>query len=376
MVGAGSGQRVLLTVRAFPQVSETFIFNLFAGMLGRGWDMHLQAGRELREAWRFFSHHPRRAELMPRLHYGPLTAATLAGVQPDILHAGFGWLAPAMAPLVADHEAAFVVSLRGSDIRVHELGTPGYYDGVWRRADMVHVVSEALWQDARSRGCPAYVPHARIHDAIDLEFFRRTRPLQGGEVIGSEAQPVRLLSVARLDWTKGHDYGLMAVRRIVDAGVRVRYTILGDGPTREEVEYAIAELRLGDVVTLAGAVDRRRVRDELEQAHIVLQASVSEGFPVAVCEAQAMGAPVVCTDAGGLVEAVQDGVTGIVAPRRDPEALADGVLALVRDPLLRQRLGAAGVASARERFSLERQLDATEAMYRDALANRRGFTPA
>jgi colanic acid/amylovoran biosynthesis glycosyltransferase len=369
------GNRVLLSVRAFPQVSETFVFNLLVGMLDRGWDMHIQASREIREAWRAYAHHPRRSALAERLHYKALTPSLIRALRPDIVQAGFGWMAPAILPHIVDEDLAFIVSLRGSDIRVHELGTPGYYDEVWRRADMVHVVSEALWKDARSRGCPDYVPHMRISSAIDLTFFRRDQPLRVSGAIGTASQPLQLLSIARLDWTKGHDYGLMAVRQMVDAGVAVKYTILGDGPTREEVEYAVADLRLGEMVKLAGAVDRNRVRSELERAHAVMQASVTEGFPGAVCEAQAMGVPVVSSDAGGLREAVLNGTTGFVVPRRDPAALANAVMSLVREPMLRQRMGVAATQWAHERFSLQRQLDDTDAMYRAAIASRRGFTP-
>jgi colanic acid/amylovoran biosynthesis glycosyltransferase len=369
------GNRVLLSVRAFPQVSETFIFNLLVGMLDRGWDMHIQASREIGEAWRAYAHHPRRTALAERLHYKALTPSLIAALKPDIVHAAFGWLAPVALPHVVDEDLAFIVSLRGSDIRVHELGTPGYYDDVWRRADMVHVVSEALWQDARARGCSEDVPHLRIPDAIDLSFFRRDSPVHVVGGVGTPTQPLRLLSIARLDWTKGLDYGLLAVRQVLDAGVTVQYTILGDGPAREEVEYAIADLRLGDAVMLAGSVDRVRVRSELVRAHIVLHPSVSEGLGVAVCEAQAMGVPVVCTNAGGLGEVVQTGITGVVVPGRDPAALATAVMSLAREPMRRQRMGVAAAQSAQERFSIERQLDETDAMYRAAIANRRGFSP-
>ena len=86
---------------------------------------------------------------------------------------------------------------------------------------------------------------------------------------------------------------------------------------------------------------------------------IEEGFCNAVIEAQAMELPVVTSDAGGLPENVEDGVTGFVVPRRNPAALADKLALLARDPALRRRLGCAGRARATARFDLDRQAEAS-----------------
>jgi colanic acid/amylovoran biosynthesis glycosyltransferase len=91
-------------------------------------------------------------------------------------------------------------------------------------------------------------------------------------------------------------------------------------------------------------------------------------------EAQAVGTPVVCTDADGLRENVVDGVTGFVVPRREPSALA-AALTRLRDRELRDRMGAAARAHVRERFDPERQMDAFVALYEDVLTAA-GRTPA
>jgi glycosyltransferase involved in cell wall biosynthesis len=365
---------ILLAMRGFPRASETFIFNLFIGLLERGHDVHVQAWKEDRTAWSFYPHHPSRAELADRLHFGPLTGDLLDKLRPAIVHAQFGWSAPGALDAIDDRDIALVVSLRGTDIRVHGYDTPGYYDRVWRRVDLVHTVSEALWRDARSRGCGEFVPHRVSASPIDLAFFQRERPTPPATRIGTPDRPVRLLTIARLEWQKGLDYGLTAVRQLVDAGIALRYLILGEGSSREELVYTIGDLGLGDVVTLAGAVDRNRVRRELEAADILLQPSVTEGLPTVLGEAQAMGVPVVTSDAGGSGEAVTDGETGFVVPRRDAGALAAALLTLVGDPELRHRFGATGQLTA-DRFSATLHLECVEAMYREALDNRRGFTP-
>jgi colanic acid/amylovoran biosynthesis glycosyltransferase len=99
---------------------------------------------------------------------------------------------------------------------------------------------------------------------------------------------------------------------------------------------------------------------------------VSEGFCNAVLEAQAMGLPVVCTDADGLPENVEDGVTGLVAPRRNPKALSDALAALAADPDRRARMGSAGRARVASRFRLEEQIDAFSRLYESVLSGRPG----
>ena len=101
-----------------------------------------------------------------------------------------------------------------------------------------------------------------------------------------------------------------------------------------------------------------------------MHSAVSEGFCNGVIEAQAHGVPVVCTDAGGLPENVDDGVTGIVVPRRDPAALAAALTRLAADGDLRARMGAAGRDRVERLFRLDDQIDAWVRFYQDAITRR------
>jgi len=96
--------------------------------------------------------------------------------------------------------------------------------------------------------------------------------------------------------------------------------------------------------------------------------SLSEGFSNALIEGQAAGLPIVCTDAGDSRDVIEDGVTGLVVPRRSPAALADAIAALAHNPERRRAFGAAGAIRARARFDIAGQMAAIEAMYTDLLA--------
>ena len=140
---------------------------------------------------------------------------------------------------------------------------------------------------------------------------------------GTGDRPLRLLSVGRLHWKKGHELALAAAAILRERGVELEYRIVGDGEHREPTEFAVTDLGLDGHVQLLGALDADGVREQLAWADALIHPSLTEAFGVAVAEAQAMGLPVVCSDAGGLPENIAHGVTGFAVPRRDVAAMAD-----------------------------------------------------
>ena len=167
-----------------------------------------------------------------------------------------------------------------------------------------------------------------------------------------------------MHWKKGHEFGLAAVR-FCSTGASGRYRIIGEGDHREPTLFSIDDLGLADHVEMVGGQTAPEVRAP-RWADAFLHPSLTEAFGVSVIEAQAMGLPVVCSDAGGLPENIDDGVTGFVVPRRDTGALADRLARLASDPTL-----GSSSASARRRaemhFDVEHQLDRFDGLYRELL---------
>jgi len=282
------------------------------------------------------------------------------------VHFGYGTLALGRMHMRDILGCKVVVSFRGYDINYHGLDDPHVYDDLWAHADMVNCVSQDVWRRAQRRGCAPDKPHMVITDAADLTNFVAPQRTYGD--VGTADRPLRVLSVGRLHWKKGHEFGLQAVRALVDAGVDVQYRILGDGPHRESILFAIHDLGLERHVELPGARRADDVRDAMRWADVCLHPAISEGFCVSVIEAQAMGLPIVCTDADGLGENVADGETGFVVARRDAAALAERLGQLGADPALREQMGTAATRRAHERFGFARQLDELETLYHSALA--------
>lgn len=408
--------RVLMIVPAFPKLSETFIVSKFLGLLDRGFDVRVLCGQSDPAEWARFPQLVERPELRRRVlrkwpvrprwlaaalapaalarcawsnprglwralaeggkRFGPgvlgriYLDASLIAARPDLVHFEFGTLARGRTWLGQALGCKIVVSFRGFDLNMSGLDQDDYYQEVWQGADALHVLGEDLYQRALRRGCPPDLPHALIPPAIDVDFFRPDRTLSNPvEAAGTAQRPLRILSVGRLHWKKGYDDALMAVRRLTDRGIHCEYRIIGGGDYLEAVAYARHQLGLADQVHLMGSLPRKEVREQLAWADVLLHAAVSEGFCNAVVEAQAMTLPVVSTDADGLPENVDDGQTGFIVPRRNPNALADRLAQLAADPSLRTRMGTAGRQRAVEYFNLARQIDAFARYYGDTLSN-------
>ncbi len=161
-----------------------------------------------------------------------------------------------------------------------------------------------------------------------------------------------LISVGRLTPEKDFPSLLHAFAILSASLPNVRLWILGDGPERESLRTLIQRLGLSDSVQMLGMRDD--VGYWLAQADLFVLASVSEGLPVALLEALAVGLPAVVTNVGGMPEVLESSGAGIVVPPRDPPALAAAILEIARRP---DRLPALREAARRrysERYTLER----------------------
>ena len=196
-----------------------------------------------------------------------------------------------------------------------------------------------------------------IPNAVDVAAAPCTR---------HDNDPPRIVSVGRLAAPKD---ALTLVRALAAVGpIPFSALLVGDGPDRPAMEAEVRSLNLEDRVELAGS--RADVPSLLAAADVFVLSSRSEGAPISILEAMAAGLPVVASDVGGVGELVADGETGLLVPSADPARLAEALRALLPDPGLRRRLGAAGRARAGERFDLPAFRDAHLELYARELARR------
>jgi glycosyltransferase involved in cell wall biosynthesis len=178
-----------------------------------------------------------------------------------------------------------------------------------------------------------------IPNAIDVERAPRAR---------LDGDPPRIVTVGRLAAPKDP---LTLVRALPALGGR-RYSLafVGGGRDQPQVEEELRAHGLTERVALLG--DRDDVPALLAGADVFVLASRSEGAPLSILEAMAAGLPVVASDVGGVAELVADGETGVLVPAGEPGALTRALARLLDDRALRERMGAAGRARARDRFDV------------------------
>ncbi|MDQ6770292.1 MAG: glycosyltransferase family 4 protein [Gemmatimonadota bacterium] len=148
-----------------------------------------------------------------------------------------------------------------------------------------------------------------------------------------------------------------ALKKLPRTVMRPVLVYIGDGPERQRLEEIRDGLDSRDDISFLGY--RADAAGLLTEANICVVPSVwQEAFPLSVLEAMAAGKPVVGTSVGGIPEMIDDGVTGLLVPPADEQALAEALGCLLIDPALSARLGYAGRQRVAERFTQEQQLEA------------------
>ena len=279
---------------------------------------------------------PWKVLLLPLFLAAYSRAARRAARDADLVHAH--WL-PSALPALSTRRP-FVLQLWGTDVELA------------RRARWV---ARKLVRRARVVLCPseALASTARELNARDVRVVPSgvTIPAE----IGEPVEPPHVLYVGRLSEEKG-------ILEFVAATEGVPRVIVGDGPLRERVSDAV------------GFIPPRRLGMYYERAAVVVCPSHREGYGVVAREAMAHGRPVIASAVGGLRDAIEDGVTGLLIPPRNAGSLRNAITCLLADADLRRTLGMQARAVARQRFSWHAATELTVQAYRDALVDQ-GVTP-
>ena len=292
------------------------------------------------------------------------------GVRPDVVHwhAARAHALGAMASILAPGPAR-VLSRRVDFPVRRSLGSRLLWSlPVEAIAAISNGVKEALVRSGVAGERIRVVP-----SGIDLSPFDTVAPAAAvadrstvRAKLGIESETVLALQAAALAPHKSQTDLLKAAALARREAPTLRIWIAGDGPLRPELEAEHEALGLGTVVRFLGF--REDVNDLLRAADLFVVSSYLEGMGTATLDAMASGLPVVATRVGGIPEIVDDGVSGILVPARDPKALAEAMLRLAKDPGLRARLGEAGRVCVRA-FSADRTEELTRAMYEEILGH-------
>lgn len=296
----------------------------------------------------------------------------------DVVHLHW-WFPAGMAlwPSSAIGGVPALVTSHGTDLfmlrRLAALRGPAR--AILRRAAAVTTVSKALADEARALGVDASLVTV-LPMPLDLETFGD----QGGAMPPRDEDHV--LFVGRLSAQKGVRDLLGAIARLAPDHPEIRLTVIGDGAERARLEQEAEALGIATRTRFEGTRSTGDVAAAYRRASVLAIPSTTgdagerEGFGLVAVEAMLAGLPVVATTTGGLVDVIEDGVTGLLVPEREPARLALAIGRLLDDRIERAALAERGRVSATERFAPRAIAARYVALYQRVARGGAGSHPA
>jgi len=285
----------------------------------------------------------------------------LRRLAPDIVHAhdahatAMAGLGLSMAGSMA-RSPALVVSRR---VDFH-LRQNSFSRWKHRQVDRFIAASEAIRRMLVADGVPAQRT-VTVHEGIDVELVQAALPVNVHEAFFLPHGAPVVGNVAALVPHKGQRHLIEAAHLVVREMPDARFVILGEGELREQLERQVREYHLEKHVLLPGF--RTDVLGCIKGFDVFAMSSVTEGLGTSLLDAMACSRAIVATRAGGIPEIVEDGRTGVLVEPRDHAAMARSIVQLLRDGALRRRMGEAGLSRVNERFTVERMVAGTAAVY-------------
>lgn len=279
----------------------------------------------------------------------------------DVIHFEFSGLAVAYSGVFHELKNRIVVSCRGTAEKVKMLTQPGRAEKlseVFRAVDAVHCVSE----DMASTIAP-YCSREKIfvnRPSVDAKVFQRAKPYTPGVKFN-------ILSIGRFTFQKGYLLGLLAIKELSLKGANFNWTIVGDGPQLEELQYHIDAMKLGGCVKLPGKKSRDEIVSLYNDADIFFLPSVYEGIANVCLEAMSMELPVVATKSGGMEEVIEHGLNGMLAEVYDHQQMAEHLYALYNDFDMRRTTGVNARKRILRSFTIQQQAEVFEEQYRNLI---------
>src|SRR5216117_515360 len=262
-----------------------------------------------------------------------------------------------------------------STIHATEIGRGGRLDGEYRRK--VREIERLLVEQSDGIICCSnymldHIQHelsaanAKIHvipNGVEVDRFKNNG---GPQLFSAEVSEDRkiILYVGGIVREKGIFTLLEALDELRNRGKDVSLVIVGEGPLKEDLAKEILWRRLSDRVKLVGFVDEQRLVSLYNSCDAFVLPSHYEPFGMVALEAKASRVPVVVSDVGGLSEIVEDGVTGVKVPSSDPHALAEGILRVLDNRELSERLKENAYRAVQERYRWDLIAEKTLEAYR------------
>ena len=296
----------------------------------------------------------------------------------DVIHAHWAIpTGPAAVRVARRLRIPSVITMHGGDVYVnpeqgYDFPTRWYVRPAlrWtlRKADALTAITEDCRQHALRAG--AHESSIRlVFNGTDLVRFSPVEHRNGPPDPRFGAHMV--FACRQLFPRKGIRFLIEAAAQLKPRFPDLKLVVAGDGFERPDLVRQAAALGIADDVTFLGWVPNIELPPYYRAAAVSVIPSLEEGFGIPAAEAMGCETAVVASDAGGLPEVVENGVTGLVVPRGDSSALAGAIGALLADPERRRRMGQAGRERALRLFDWDRTAAQFEQIYREVGAGAR-----
>jgi glycosyltransferase involved in cell wall biosynthesis len=266
-----------------------------------------------------------------------------------------------------------VITMHGGDVYVnpeqgYDFPTRWYVRPALRWTLRHAAALTAITEDCRQHALRAGAPDQALHLVFNGTDLRRFSPApHGNGAVDPRFGSHMIFACRQLFPRKGIRFLIEAAAALKPRFPDLKVVVAGDGFERPELIGLAESLGIAPDVTFLGWVPNSELPPYYHAAAVSVVPSLEEGFGIPAAEAMGCQIPVVATDAGGLPEVVEHGVTGLIVPRGDSTALADAIGALLADPARRAQMGRAGRERALRLFDWDRTAEHLERIYAEVL---------
>jgi glycosyltransferase involved in cell wall biosynthesis len=236
---------------------------------------------------------------------------------------------------------------------------------ILRFADCVVAVSHSQKQKLKR----VLIPGRKIsvvHNAVEPDCFSKVEKVNLHLKFGFTANSIICVSAGRFSHEKGQIYLVKAAIKAIEKNDFLRFILFGDGPDLEKIKDRISGLGYQDKILCPGF--EKNLLSFVKGADILINPSLSEGLPIIVLEAIALGIPIVATAVGGVPEVIQDGVNGYLVLPKDVCSLAEKILSLSSDRTRAKEFADKGLQTIMNSFTFTQQNLKLTQLYRQLLS--------
>jgi phosphatidyl-myo-inositol dimannoside synthase len=287
----------------------------------------------------------------------------------DVIHAHWAIpTGPAAVSAARSLGLPSVITMHGGDVYVnpeqgYDFPTRWYVRPALRWTLRKAGALTAITEDCRQHALRAGAPTRSMHVVFNGTDLRRFSPVPAGAAADPRFGPTMIFACRQLFPRKGIRFLIEAAAQLKARFPDLKVVVAGDGFERPDLIALAERLGIARDVTFLGWVANSDLPQYYRAAALSVIPSLEEGFGIPAAEAMGCETAVVASDAGGLPEVVEHGVTGLIVPRGDANALAEAIGALLADPARRARMGRAGRERALRLFDWDRSAEQFEQIY-------------